>query len=144
MTDQQHTAPTRSKPSAIVFYDGFCAVCSSAVGWIIDHDPDALIKFAPLQGSTASQAKLDPGSFSIDSLVYVSNLGIATESTAVRMILGSLGTPAPHLAGVMSLIPTTVADSIYRLVAKRRHMISKRLDRSCRIPADEDRSRFLA
>ncbi len=39
--------------TAIVFFDGECALCDGFVTWIYTRDKKGLFKFAPLQGETA-------------------------------------------------------------------------------------------
>ena len=41
--------------AVILFYDGHCGLCHSAVKFVLKHDRRALFRFAPLQGELAKQ-----------------------------------------------------------------------------------------
>ena len=43
-----------SLPPRLVLYDGMCGLCDKSVQWLLDHDPDGKLRFAPLQGPTAA------------------------------------------------------------------------------------------
>ena len=45
--------PVKSQP--IILFDGVCNLCNRSVQYVIRHDPDAIFKFASLQGSTGQQ-----------------------------------------------------------------------------------------
>src|SRR5580698_9071612 len=41
----------------IVLYDGTCGLCSKSVQWILRHERDHELRFAPLQGATAEELR---------------------------------------------------------------------------------------
>src|ERR1043165_1394994 len=41
----------------IVLYDGTCGLCHKSVKWILRHEADHDIQFAPLQGPTAADLR---------------------------------------------------------------------------------------
>ena len=66
-------ATPRTLPTApLVLYDGNCGRCARSVRWILDHERDHEIVFAPLQGPTAALARsrYPRIPLSIDTVVY--------------------------------------------------------------------------
>ncbi|MBV9241321.1 MAG: DUF393 domain-containing protein, partial [Acidobacteria bacterium] len=41
----------------VILFDGVCNFCNSAVNWIIAHDPEGKLKFAPLQSEFGEQMR---------------------------------------------------------------------------------------
>ena len=64
-------------PAGIVLFDGVCAFCDAAVGWLARRDPEARLRFAPLHGATAARLRARhpeiPGG--LETLVYVEASG---------------------------------------------------------------------
>ena len=79
-------------------------------------------------GFSSLDAKLGP-----DSIVVVSDVGGATEririrSEAVLALLAELPQPWPTMAAVARWIPLLARESAYRLIARWRHRIGRRLE----------------
>ena len=75
-------ATPRELPTApLVLYDGNCGLCARSVRWILDHERDHDIVFAPLQGPTAALARerYPRIPLSIDTVVY-------TDSSTQRIL----------------------------------------------------------
>ncbi len=132
----------------LVLYDGQCGFCDRSVQWLLDHDRDKVLRFAPLDGPTARRVRqrhprmpLD-----LDSIVFVETDPRGRErvywySRAVLRICRRL--PGPwSLLGVFSLLPGVLTDLAYRGFARVRYRIFGRLEQ-CRIPAPDERARFL-
>ena len=64
-------------PGGLVLFDGVCAFCDGAVRWLIERDPHARLRFAPLQGETAAALRRRHPELpsDVDTLVYVETLG---------------------------------------------------------------------
>src|SRR5215468_7195991 len=50
---------TKAEPAVdtagpIVLYDGTCGLCHKSVRWLLNHERDHELRFAPLQGPTAA------------------------------------------------------------------------------------------
>ena len=45
-------------PPRIVLFDGVCVFCERSVGWLLKHDRDRRLHFAPLQGATAAALRI--------------------------------------------------------------------------------------
>jgi len=66
-----------------------------------------------------------------DTVIYITEQGIYTRSTAVLHILKNLGT-GWNLLYVFIIIPPFIRDYIYRIVARNRYRLSGRGD-SCSV-----------
>jgi predicted DCC family thiol-disulfide oxidoreductase YuxK len=129
----------------IVFYDGTCGFCDWSVQWLLRHDEQGAFVFAPLQGSTAERYGVSPVGHDPTSIVLVLPGAVPTRlerSDAVLAILARLGQPWRTLA-LARAIPRLLRDPFYRLFARYRYLVSGRIE-ACRVPAPEDRARFLA
>lgn len=133
----------------IVFYDGYCGLCDRLVHFLLTRDAAGRLRFAPLQGAVARRelvpAGLDPND--VDTVVVLADSGgttprVLARSRAVLHAFAQLGGLWALLAGVGFLVPTFMADAIYRGVARRRYRIFGRYD-VCPLPRPEWRDRFL-
>lgn len=108
--------------SLIVFYDGECALCNRAVRYLLKHKP---FQFAPLQGQTAKEKLKAP--ISLDSLILWEDGKEYRLGKGALRICWHLGGPWKAL-GLFSFLPTFLADVLYRLVAKNRHLFGKQIE----------------
>jgi len=127
----------------VVLFDGVCSFCNSSVNFIIDHDPSALFRFAPLQSETGKGFLLQSGLMDkkIDSIVLIENGKAFTRSTAALRIARKLSFPF-NLLALFQMIPPLVRDGVYDWIARNRYRWFGR-EKSCRIPTPEIRNRFL-
>ncbi len=130
----------------VILFDGVCNLCSASVNFVIDRDPGARFRFAPLQ-SEAGREILTAHGESIpvgdpDSIVLVEDGAVYERSTAALRIARDLGGPW-SLLYVFIIIPAFVRDAVYRLVARNRYRWFGKSD-ACRVPTPELRARFLA
>jgi predicted DCC family thiol-disulfide oxidoreductase YuxK len=140
-------APALQPTGPIVLYDGLCGFCDASVQWTLQHDPDAVFRFAPLQGEVAQailarHPEIPPG---LDSILLVEPTPdgerVSWRSRAVFRVLARLPGAWRHLAALGTL-PAFLTDLGYRFVARVRYLIWGRRD-SCRIPTPAERARFL-
>src|SRR5262245_36584322 len=84
--------PSRDAPSIgslpaapLVLYDGDCGLCARSVQWILGHERDHDIVFAPLQGPTgaAARQRYPRIPLAIDSVVYIAGGRAYVRSKAV-------------------------------------------------------------
>jgi predicted DCC family thiol-disulfide oxidoreductase YuxK len=130
-------------PPRLVLYDGHCGFCDASVQWLLDHDPEGRLRFAPLQGETAAAVRAR-GAWpeGLDSIVFVEGgERMSWRSTAAVRIASALPWPWRVLAAAW-LVPWPLRDIGYRLVAAVRFRIWGRLD-ACRLPAPDEAARFL-
>lgn len=130
----------------IVFFDGVCNLCNTAVNFIIDRDPDGYFRFAPLQ-STAANRRLRDRSVSVRddgdprSLVLIESGEIYLRSTAALRIARRLESPWPLLYGAI-ILPPPLRDALYDWIATRRYNWFGR-QTQCRRPTPDVKERFL-
>jgi predicted DCC family thiol-disulfide oxidoreductase YuxK len=130
-------------PAALVLYDGTCGFCAKSVRWILDHERDHEIRFAPLQGLTAARVR---GRYpeipdSIDTVVYVTGGRVRLRSQAILHAASHLRAPW-RWGHAMRWIPGFVFDLGYRAVAAMRYRIWGRGD-ACGLVTPAQRVRFL-
>jgi predicted DCC family thiol-disulfide oxidoreductase YuxK len=135
--------------STVIFYDGVCGLCNRLNQFLLRGDSQARIRFAALQSPVAAQLLarhgLDPSD--LDTVYVIADWGAPSErvlarSRAVLHALSQLGGSWRALARVASLVPSPLADVVYRAVARNRYRIFGSYDR-CQIPPPEWRERFL-
>ena len=137
-------------PARIVFFDGICGFCDGAVRWLIEHDPQARLHFAPLQGETAARVQARfPERFptDVDTLVYLrpsrrnGEPELLLRSAALFELLDEVG-GAWHWLVALRVLPRALTDLAYRAFAACRYRLFGRID-ACSIPSAGDRARLL-
>ncbi len=126
----------------IVFYDGYCSLCSTSVDWLVRFDRLGELKFASLQGQTAAKLlvqKLGPLDF--DTVIYLKDDKLYERSAAVLHILSDIG-GFWGVSKMLLCVPELIRDLVYNFVAKNRYRVLKKRD-SCRLPTPEEAGRFL-
>jgi predicted DCC family thiol-disulfide oxidoreductase YuxK len=125
----------------ILFYDGSCGLCDRFVRSIFAKDRKHRLRFAPLQGKTA--AKLLPNSLVSDlkTVVYFENSRIYAKSDAVIRSMARLGAWW-RLVQFLRIVPRTVRDQVYDIIADRRHRIFGKAD-ICGLLGPEEKDYFL-
>ena len=136
--------PTRAARSALVFYDGVCGLCDRSVQFFMEEDRGQTLRFAPLQGQTASQRNDIPSD--LRSLVLVDHHGTTNEkvyfrSDAVLCALDRMG-GFWRVASWLRVVPRFARDAVYDAIAIRRYQWFGKFD-ACRLPSPESRARFL-
>jgi predicted DCC family thiol-disulfide oxidoreductase YuxK len=126
----------------IVFFDGYCNLCNSLVDWLIKVDRSSELKFASLQGLTASKT-LTPALVAtpLDTVIYFTNGHTYLRSTAILKILWDLK-GVWKLSGVFLIIPAFLRDVVYNIIARNRYRLFGKRD-TCRLPTAEEKLRFL-
>lgn len=135
-------------PAELILYDGVCGFCDRAVQWILDADREGRFRFAALQGETAAAVlgRHPELPRDVDTIVYVRRTEAGGEEVFVR------STAALHIAMRLGgawrlfapgwLLPRPLRDLAYAAFAALRYRLFGKLDQ-CRIPAPEERARFL-
>lgn len=127
----------------ILLFDGVCNLCNGLVRFIIKRDPNAKIKFAPLQSSVGKSLlkKFDLTTDNIDSVVYIAGDKHFLRSSAVLHILREIGGVWRVFYGFI-IIPKFIRDFFYNLIAGSRYRIFGRTE-TCMVPAPGIEGRFL-
>jgi predicted DCC family thiol-disulfide oxidoreductase YuxK len=127
----------------LVLYDGVCGLCNKAVQWLLDHDPEAKLTYAPLQGETAAELRKGHPEIPdhLATIVFVEGERVSLYSDAVVQIARHL--PAPWRWGaIFRWVPRPIRDFFYGVMAGNRYRIFGQYD-TCRIPAPDQAARFL-
>lgn len=152
MTLPLDEARTRAQThdGVVLFYDGVCGLCDSAVQFLLARDHAGKILFAPLQSEFAVEVLRRHGRDPerLDSMILVRAYGTPDECIVdkSRAALGAgrtLGGAWGFLARVGLFVPDFLRDPVYRLIARTRYRFFGKLD-TCRLPTAETRARFLA
>jgi len=136
-------APGALPDAPLLLYDGTCGLCARSVRWILDHERDHDIVFAPLQGATGARARARYPRIptSIDTVVYI--IGDRAHLRSKALLHAARHLRAPWRWGYAARwIPGFVLDLAYRVVAAVRYRIWGHAD-ACSLVGPEQRRRFL-
>ena len=124
----------------IIFFDGFCILCSSFIDRVYKADKQEKFNFAPLQGQSA-QILLNPTdqnlTKNLDTLAYLKNGKILIKSDAVLEISKDLG-GIHQILYVTKIIPKFIRDTVYDFISGHRYKIIGKKE-SCRLPNKDRR-----
>ena len=127
------------KYNPIVFYDGDCGFCNSAVQFILNKKKKAFY-FLALQADLARNLlgeKHVP--INMDTIYFLKNGKLYNRSSAALQICKGLKGLYPLLFAFY-IIPKFLRDPFYNFIAKRRHKIREGY---CMMPIPEDQQYFL-
>lgn len=140
----------RSAP--VVLFDGVCNFCNASVAFVLDHEREDRLLFAPLQsdaartliaeicGEAAARELAPEGEPS--SMIFIEDGKLYERSSAALRIARHLRAPWRWLR-VLTIVPRPIRDFFYRVLARNRYRwFGKREE--CRVPTPELRARFLA
>ena len=133
----------RSTGMPIVLYDGTCGLCHRSVSWILRHERDHDLQFAPLQGPTAAElrSRFPEIPHSLDSVVLIEGDRARLRSKAFLYCARHLRAPW-RWAYAVRWFPAIVLDLGYRVIAAVRFRIWGRAE-LCELPSPDNRARFL-
>ena len=145
MTEAEHIA---IEGRALLLYDGVCALCNGLVTLLLRLDKLEKLRYAPLQSSLGveilarfSQHGLPDGVVLVtDTLTPSQRLYLRSDAVAAALQL--LSTPWRLLGKALTLVPRSLREWGYGIVARLRYRIFGRY-RTCPIPAPNQRSRLL-
>ena len=143
-TQDSSTSNAIALPTApVVLYDGTCGLCHKSVKWLLAHEADDALRYAPLQGETASALKKRHPTIpaDVDSVVLVADDRVFLRSKV--FLYGAKHLVAPYRwAYTFRWLPAFALDLLYRFVASIRYRVFGRAA-LCTIPSPEQRARFL-
>jgi predicted DCC family thiol-disulfide oxidoreductase YuxK len=132
----------------LVLYDGVCGLCNRLVRFVLAHDHRAIFSFASLQSAIGRTMveRFGGDPRDLNSIYVLANyrtprINPFAKSRAVLFIASELGWPWKALC-VAGVLPTTMLDSIYDLVARHRYRIFGRSE-TCPVPDPQVRNRFI-
>lgn len=131
-----------SQEGPVVFYDGECGLCDRSVQALIRLDKGHRLRYATLQGETATRLlgalEGESGTWSVKLLDEGRLYDRSTAAIRAAMRAGGVG----RLFGVFLLVPRFVRDGVYRWIAKNRLRWFGGVE-ACMLPTMALRKRFL-
>ena len=124
----------------IIFFDGYCNLCSSLLDFISSKDIATRFVFIPLQSELALQVLVQNGYpvekiKNLENAVYLRQHQLITKSDAILAILWDLG-GIYRLSYALYLIPGFIRNQMYTFIAKSRYRwFGKR--KTCRFPTSD-------
>jgi predicted DCC family thiol-disulfide oxidoreductase YuxK len=108
----------------IVFFDGFCNLCSGSVSFILKYEKEEYLYFASLQSDFVKKnfPELDSDQKDTESVVLYENGTVYKYSDAALRISRYLKFPLNYLY-FFRFIPRIIRDKIYKLIARYRYRI---------------------
>lgn len=131
------------KVDHLVLYDGVCRFCNNSVTFILNHEKEAKLYFAPLQSDLGQSILKEsglPADYN-DSLIFVSRDKVFSHAGAALRITRYLKFPW-SLLSVFRVLPLLITNFFYNLVAKHRYMFMGKAE-ACIVPTPENKHRFL-
>jgi predicted DCC family thiol-disulfide oxidoreductase YuxK len=118
-----------------LLFDGLCGFCGRSVQFVLAHDRGRLFDVAPLQSAmgraVTHQAGATPGDLSTFYAVAhyrTRDPRPLAKARAALFVLNALGWPW-KLAGLVGVLPTSLLDRLYDMVAANRYRLFGRTDR---------------
>lgn len=143
MTSKNESAQT------IVFFDGYCGLCSGVIDFLIVRDSGRSLVYSPLQGETARALLTESERTDLDTVVVLERGNPVVKlhkSDAVLHAVEKAGLGSKPITSVVvsvaRIFPRCFRDLVYDFVARNRFRIFGRRD-SCRAPSVEERKLFL-
>ena len=128
----------------IIVFDGVCILCNSFVQFILKKDRANQFYFTTAQSDfvqeqvKSMQFKVNP----MDSVIYLKNGKVLTESSAVLGILSDLG-GIWKLTSIFRLVPSFLRNAMYRFCARRRYRVFG-MRETCMVPSPDWKNRYLS
>lgn len=118
----------------IIFYDGYCILCSRFIRFIIKKDKQRVFRYTTIDRLgefnliyAETELEVIP-----DSIAYASGNKIYFYSDAVLKILYDLG-GMWKFVGILFIIPKVIRNYFYKFIARNRYRIFGKTDR-CFLP----------
>jgi predicted DCC family thiol-disulfide oxidoreductase YuxK len=129
--------------SQVVVFDGTCNLCAGAVSFVVAHERDHLIRFAPAQSAAGRKLLLEYGidPDGLTTFVFIEEGRAQVRFDAAIAVADHLRWPW-SMFRVVRFVPRRLRDSIYDLVARHRYRWFGQRD-GCTLPAPELRSRLI-
>jgi predicted DCC family thiol-disulfide oxidoreductase YuxK len=127
--------------TSVLFFDGVCNLCNKTVDFLIRRDKKNVLRFSPLQGTTAKELLPKEMVEALPSVALVDKTGTYQRSAAILRVVAKLGGLWP-LVLVFLVVPAPIRDVIYNWIGKNRYKWFGQKD-SCRLPTPAERAKFL-
>lgn len=143
----EHRDPT-ARNKHLILYDGVCGLCNRLNNFVLARDSRALFHFASIQSEVGRKTLLhfhkDPDV--MNTLYVVADYGsanprILSKARATLFVGKELG-GIWRLATVFGILPDSLLNIAYDVIAKNRYRLFGRYD-TCAIPKPEYKNRFV-
>jgi len=111
----------------VLLYDGECSLCNGVVRFMLRHDANGRVRFAPLQSSPGQDFLRTQGlpTDSFDSLVFVPDWGNQARGAYLLRTSGALAAFAEldrpwRAVSWLRLVPAFLRDPVYKLISRTR------------------------
>lgn len=131
------------QPKAIIFFDGVCNLCNSAVQFVVKHDKKKKFLFATLTSDAGKNAvkNIKVNLRKNESVIVYYRGKYYTKSTAVLITLKLMG-GMWQLLYPLILIPAFIRNAVYDVVGRNRYKwFGKK--KECLIPSPDIIERFI-
>ena len=127
----------------IILFDGVCNFCNFWVNIIMDRDVKSVFKFASLQSEAEVRLteEFSINTKDIETVILISHGKYFIKSEATIRIAREL-TSFWEIFYYLRFIPCQIRDFLYDIIAKNRYSIFGKRE-SCRIPTEEEKSKFI-
>ena len=132
----------------VLLFDGVCGLCNRMVQFVLQHDSERKFRFASLQSVFATRllGKKGVDASDLNSFYIVvfqeEREVLLKRSEAVLYVMEKLPGAWPAVACLLRLVPRTLRDWGYRVIARNRYQLFGKYD-TCPLPSESDRERFI-
>ncbi|KLN99083.1 membrane protein, partial [Stenotrophomonas maltophilia] len=114
-----HSDGAAGTGSAVIVFDGVCALCNRWVRFLLRFDRKGRYRFAAMQGQQGSAMLRAHGLDPQDpmSFLLLDAQGTWTDTDAILRVLAGLG-GGWRLSGVLKVLPRGLRDAAYRALAR--------------------------
>lgn len=127
----------------VIVFDGVCNLCNSSVNFIIRRDSEQKFVFTPMQSAFAQGLikEHNVANVGVDTFLLVRN-GKCYVCTDAAIEIAKELTGKWYLCSVFKVIPRSIRDWFYRLLARNRYSIFGRTEH-CMVPTPDLIKRFI-
>ncbi len=125
----------------IVFFDGFCGLCSEFVDFVLKIDKKSQFKFSPLQSEFAGRLLSPDYTQDLSTVVIIIDGKTFTKAQGVLQLFKKVG-GAWSLLSLFRFLPNFFLNFCYDYIAKHRYLILPKKE-TCRLPTPEEREKFI-
>ncbi len=126
---------SKTTQAAVLFFDSDCGLCQSSVQFFSKRDLKRRLSYAALQSPEGHEVLKSLGlpTQELQTLVFRKHSLLRTKSTAVLAALTELGGWWKIFARAAGIIPSSLRDQVYDIIARNRRSLS-RLKKPCNVP----------
>lgn len=126
-----------------ILFDGHCTMCNGWVRFVLAREGRTAFRFASLQSPAGARLLAAYGlPADLQTIVLIEEGRALARSTAVARMLRLLRAPWPLAGRLILLLPRSVRDGAYGIVARNRYRWFGRQE-VCALPTPAERERFL-